>query len=229
MTPKTDLATPEQPSSSIVEGNDGRHPYAEVLWKTTLGKSYYDLLFSEYPRELFPSRCERLALRVISEVDKFPARVAAIQIMSEDIYVTGKMNDDVRSRIQLLDAAVQKDRGEAQRSAVKTVLQHIPYVFLASLPWGSPLIRAEVSGIPKGWANYAVARLHNKPALPYKVQWRSLFSSKVFENYEIGRPATLFFQMVAPFSIIELFLVQDIAGNLTADTSLEAMIMMADF
>lgn len=223
--PAQPIPTQEADQSPTV----ARPPYAELLWKTTLGQAYHELLFADYARELFPNRSERLALRVVSEPAKLAARVAALQIMNEDLYVREKMNDEIRSKIQLLEASIQKDREEAQRSAFKTVLSHIPYVLLASLPWGSPLIRNEITNFPKEWSQYIIARIQRKPAAPPQVQWKALFSKKVFEDYEVSRPASLFFQTVAPFSIIEFFLIQEVAGNLTGEASLEEMIAMADF
>jgi hypothetical protein len=207
-----------------------RPPYVELLWKTTLGQSYNELLFSDYPRELFPSRSERLALRIASDKEKYTARMAAIQIMNEDLYVTQRMNDDIRAKIHLLETAIQSDREDVQKSAVKTVLTHVPFVFLASLPMGSPMVRSEIDRFLKGWSAYALSRMRNKfAAPPAGVKWRALLSTRALENYEIGKPAGLFFQAVAPYSVIELFLVQDVAGDLTGDTSLEKMILMADF
>jgi hypothetical protein len=217
-------------SPEIVPVSVARPPYADVLWKTTLGISYNELLFADYPRELFPSRSERLALRVVSDKEKYAARMAAIQIMNEDLYVTQKMNDEIRAKIHLLETAIQSDREDVQKSALKTVISHIPYVFLVSLPMGSPMVRSEISRFLKGWSGYALSRVRNKIVPPPAgVKWRALFSTKVLENYEIGKPAGLFFQAVAPYSMIEFFLVQDVAGNLTSDTSMEKMILMADF
>ncbi|NJL26145.1 MAG: hypothetical protein HC902_13935, partial [Calothrix sp. SM1_5_4] len=95
-------------------------------------------------------------------------------------------------------------------------MSHIPFIFLASLPWGSPLVRWEVHNVQRGMSNYVASRLRKKTDVrPPEVQWRDLFSTKALENYEIGRPAGLFFQTVAPFSIIEYFILEEGAGDLT--------------
>lgn len=233
--PQPETPTPpapdEQPSPTTPsEEEELRRSYAEILWQTNLGKSYRELLFADYPRELFPHRCQQLALRIVSETKKMAPRLAVIRILNDDLYIVGEMNDDVRAKIQLLEAEIQKDRDEAQVSAIRGVFQQMPFVFLAGLPWGSPLVRSELRNLSKQTSHLAFSHFRRvKTPKPPPVQWRALFSRKALENYEIGKPVQLFFQTAGPFSIIELLLVKDVAGNLIGEVLLAEMIEIADF
>lgn len=228
------ISNPKQPAGPEIvaspnEETDPERRIASVLWMTTLGISYQEFLFTDYPLELFPRRCEQLALRIASDTKKLPPRIAALQMLNEDLYVTGRMNEDVRSRIQLLEAEISKDRQEGQRSAVKTVANHIPFLFLASLPWGSPLIRSEIQNFQKAWSHYVISRAQRiSVPRPPAVKWRQIFSKQALNDYEIGQPMKLFFQTVGPFSVLDLFLVQDVAGNLVGEATIEEIILMAD-
>jgi hypothetical protein len=217
-------------SVTVDEEQETRRRYAEILWKTALGKQYQDYIFGDYPRELFPRRCAQLADRIVSESKKIAARLAAIQLMNEDLYIVHKMTDDIRTKIQLLEAEIGKDREEQKKMAVMSLFQQVPFVFLASLPWGSPLIRTEARNFSRYSSHYLFATALRKPKpAPPGLEWRNISMSRVFEDYEITTPVQVFYKTIGPLSIIELFVVKDVAGNLSGDATLKEMIEMAEF
>lgn len=207
------------PSSPVDHTNRTDRPFraqfADRLWETSLGKLYRAFLLSTIDREEIPIRARQIAERLYSDTDQTVARIKALQILNEDLYVKGKVDEDIVIRISLLEQKMTDGRQKVESSTVKMILGQIPFVFLASLPTGSPLVRSETKKFFRGYGARVVAWVKWVKAPPGPdMQWRRLASKDVFHNYELGKPIETFSRTAIPLTMTEwVYSEQKIGGS----------------
>jgi hypothetical protein len=184
--------------------NPAKAQFAAKLWRTSLGKMYEYYLLAPYNHQDLPELAGRVVEKLLGDPDHTIARVAAVQMMNEDLYVKGRVNENVLARITLLEQEMAKGRRQVETSTAVSILGHIPFVFLAAIPLGSPLVRAEFSNLMKTQGLRIVAWVRRKQAPPAPmVQWRRLASRDFFKDYDVRRPFEAFMKAGIPIAAVE--------------------------
>jgi hypothetical protein len=200
---KPEPAGPE-PESPPRQTPEKRRAFAARLWATSLGRLYQVYLFGSDSREDLPRRAREIVDRVYSDTNQTVAKVTALQALDEDLYVIGKVNDDVLARLFLLEEELTKGRRREEKSILRGIGEQIPFVFLATLPWGSPLLRGEVKNVFQKIGRRGVALIKREAPPPYhSVQWRRLGSREFFEDYEFGKALESFSKTAVPYALVE--------------------------
>jgi len=193
-------ATPEQASSTP----SPRAQFANRIWTTSLGKMYDRFLDSTTDSESLPVLARQIADKILSNADQTIAMIAAIRMMNEDLYVTREADDDVLARISMLDQELAKGRQLIETNTLEMIAGRIPFVFLATIPIGSPLVRAEFKEFIKGHGRRTVAWFKNvsRPPAPV-IHWRRIKSSEFFTDYEIGKPIDDLAKTKIPLALVQ--------------------------
>jgi hypothetical protein len=208
-----DGAAPSPPSKPRVEPRSAtevapaRDEHLAKLWDSMLGHMYHSFLFTER-REEVPEQARKLAEAVYSDLDQLTARLAAMRKLNNDLYLRDELTPEVQSRITMLEEELSADRQEAQKAAVFEILKQVPFVFLAAVPMGSPVVRAELSNFLKGRGVRAVAWFKGRAQPPVApVQWRRM-RRDFLEGYEVGKTWDAFSKTAIPYTLYELFKVE---------------------
>ena len=146
--PTGERVVPKHLRLSTPEEKEAWEKAADSLWQTPLGQLYNEYLFSPTPDHAdLPLWARLLAKRIFQQPNMLNLRVAALQIMLEDLYVREKMTPDASDRVMILNAHIaQKDRLFDQQLRYKAAYVVMPVV-LAAMPFGSRIFRQEASKV----------------------------------------------------------------------------------
>lgn len=182
-----------------------------ALWKTPLGQMFFAYLKDDVAKDQVISRGRQFVTRIFSEGRQVSTRIMALQLLSDDLYARSLMTTDMIQRAFLLEGEISNRRIQGSQETQNGVVYQAAIFFLASLPFGSPLVRAEA----KKGLNAVGERFRNifrrgesvrKPFTDEEhVAFKDLFTLKIFEDYKISHAANFFFATYGPYSMSYFF------------------------
>lgn len=218
-----------------------RKKIMNALWQTPFGQMYLAYLTDDKSKADVVAAAHQIVDRTYGEPNQTVTRIGALHLLTEDIYLSGMMDQDVLSRIILLNGSLTSARVRASQNTPKELAYQAALFFLASLPFGSPVVRRE------GWKLLSIFGRNIKSLMTFKgfsgyptedarLHLSNLFSRDVFKDYEIGKSVSFFFSTFGPFSMVFVFWTdwsQAVTGENVHDTlllrGLDKLIDMANF
>ena len=114
----------------------------ETVWKTPLGEMYAEYLFSPTEDHAdLPLWARMLTDRIFRDPYFIDTRLAAIQVMNDDLYVREQMTLDVNDRITVLTGHFDQERVRMQRDGPRIFFANAGAAILLAIPAGSPAVR----------------------------------------------------------------------------------------
>ncbi len=74
-------------------------------------------------------------------------RIAALQIMVEDLYVTGAFNPEISYRLTVLDGNINQRQVILNTVPIEKLLEKVPYFMILGFLIGSPELGLAVRGV----------------------------------------------------------------------------------
>lgn len=163
---------------------------------------YESYLFHESNPALVPRLSQTLVNRVFGEPYLATTRIVALQLMTEDLYVNGRLSADAAQRVLLLEGAVSERRlSRAEALDQSVVMQAIPFV-LVSLPFGSPAVREQSMNLLRSIAH--ALRLTNRNA---HFDMKRLAPRFIIRGYELTKSFQFFINSYGPYSTVYYFVI----------------------
>jgi hypothetical protein len=183
-----------------------QHRILNALWNTPLGQMYFAFLFDDVDRELVTGRSRQLVNRIFSEGRQVATRIAALQLLTEDLYRRNRMNDETRLRAVLLEDGISRKQMSLSEETRNRVVYQAAMFFLAALPFGSPAVREEAKGLGKSMLR-GTKRIFHRGHLGEAPKRRlgRLVSREVFKDYQVGSAVNFFFSTFGPYSMLYFF------------------------
>lgn len=218
-----------------------RKKIMNALWQTPFGQMYLAYLTDDKSKTDIVAAAHQIVDRTYGEPNQTVTRIGALHLLTEDIYLSGMMDQNVLSRIVLLNGSLTSARVRASQNTPKELAYQAALFFIASLPFGSPIVRRE------GWKLLSIFGRNIKslltvngfsgyPSESARLHLSSLFTRDVFKDYEIGKSVSFFFSTFGPFSMVFVFWTdwsQAVTGENVHDTlllhGLDKLIDMANF
>jgi hypothetical protein len=112
------------------------------VWKTPLGEMYDEYLFSPTEDHAdLPLWARMLTERIFREIHFLNVRLGAIQVMTDDLYVSERMTADVNDRVTILTGHIDQERIRLEQTANTSTLFNASVSLLPALPLGSSYVR----------------------------------------------------------------------------------------
>lgn len=184
-----------------------RKKIANALWQTPLGQMYLTYLTDPIDRMDIVARGNQIVDRVFSDGDQAVKRVAALQILTEDAYVSGYMTEEALDRLAILEGQVSAARLRASRNMPRTLAYQAAIFFVTSLPFGSPIVRREGDKILTLVTRNIRSILGLRGLTGFardeeELRLRRLLTKEVFKRYEFSKAMGFFFGTYGPFSMV---------------------------
>lgn len=184
-----------------------RKKIANALWQTPLGQMYLTYLTDPIDRMNIVARGNQIVDRVFSSSRQAIKRVAALQILTEDAYVSGYMTEDALDRLAILEGQMSAARLRASQYTPRSLAYQAAIFFVSSLPFGSPIVRQEGRKVLTLVARNirSIVRLRGLRGFERheeELALRRLLSKEVFNDYELSKSVSFFFGTFGPFSMV---------------------------
>lgn len=215
-----------------------RHRVVNAIWKTPLGQTLYAFLFDDIKPNEMPALSRQFMRRIFSNGPQVPTRLAALQLLVEDLYVRKRMTDEAVRRILILHGDLYQEDQNSASKVKRTLVIMLVAFFILSLPFGSPIVRQETGKIwdrPKAFFRRVVRRVKEDQKLE-RVTPRRIFTRDVFKDFQISYAVNTFFATFGPVSML-FFLYKDWAigahGQMVHDNGmllgLDALLRVTEF
>jgi hypothetical protein len=169
--------------------------FIQKLWKTPFGSEFHSFLFDAFAGEKFMTRLDHLTDRLFDDPQTALRRISILQLLSEDLYQAGLLNDDAEKRLRLLEGRVSLQRLKKAESPFEMVVLHGAVILVASMPFGSPLFREALRnsfGSVGARLMTLFGRQADHTAPVETISIRRLFSSDFTKDYELRTAMAVF-------------------------------------
>ena len=187
-----------------------RHRVVNAIWKTPLGQTLYAFLFDDIKPKEMPALARQFMRRIFSNGPQVPTRLAALQLLVEDLYVRGRLTDDAVRRVVILHGDLYQEDQNSASKVKRTLVIMLVLFFIMSLPFGSPIVRQETGKIwdrPKAFFRRVIRRVKEDQKLERVTPLR-IFKRDVFKDFQISYAVNTFFATFGPVSML-FFLYKD--------------------
>ena len=192
--PPGQILTPREAAGS--DSLEQRAGVTQLVWGTELGRMYSEYLFGTSTPEENLRNVHRIVDRLFASPFLSMNRVSGIQLMTEDVYNTGRVDPVVNDRIGLLLLNISLKRHALEVEAARQINWQLPALALFGFFSGSKLVRVQAGTFAKyartnlRWLllrrgrDEALASRAAVRALKYKdlLSW-----GKLRENYSAGK------------------------------------------
>lgn len=134
----------------LQDEQEGRRRLQARLWSTPLGQMFRRYVFTEATPLDTTTASHRLVNRIFSSVTLTLSRLSALQLMTEDLYEQGVVNDVIHRRISQLQSAIDLKRHSVQAASTSNLFTYVPLFLVIGAAGGSPEIQAQITALAKG-------------------------------------------------------------------------------
>jgi hypothetical protein len=211
-----DLSVPFTRRPGTPKDEEVRKRIVNAVWNTPLGQTLMAFLYDHIDPVELPSRARQFNRLIFADGAQISTRLAAMQLLSEDLYVHERLDHDVLTRLMLLQTNLAQEAINGQNKTKNAVVQLCMLFFILSLPFGSPVVRDETM---KMWSRPAkffkrILRLVKEDQKLKGIELHRLFQRDVFKGYEISAAVNIFFASFGPISML-FFLYKEWSDGLT--------------
>jgi hypothetical protein len=190
-----------------------RRHIVDAIWATPLGQMYLEYVFKPLSQDEIPYLSRQLADRAFQEPRLVVTRIAALQLLTEDLYAHGKLHGDASARVLLLEGEFSKRRLRRDQLLDSSVVFQAAGFLLFSLPFGSPMVRKESANVGR----FVAARLKTAAGvkskrtyeeLRAKINLGRLASWDVLRGYKVSKAVNVFFNTYGSYTVVYFFIFQ---------------------
>lgn len=173
-----------------------------ALWNTPLGQMFYAYIFDPIDPLIIRARSHEFTERILSAPSQLATRLSVLHYLVADLYVRKRLTEDVIRRLAILESDIYQESQQKAADEKDVAIYYATTFILASLPFGSRLVRQEARRILSKLGNMGKRVMGKEIEASEDFQIRKLFSREVFKDYDPSIAASVFFSTFGPFSMI---------------------------
>lgn len=194
----------------VMRGQQERQRLISQLWDTSLGRMFYSYVKDDVSGQEAAARSHYITNVIYRQPELVFVRVAAIQLLTENLYSREQLEHDELARIVMLQNDIWARRISSQRSPAKTIAIQAVVVLVAMLPFGSPIFRKGTKNVYLRLKHSLGAALRRKKDVYRQkniqaVPLGEVFSREFFKDYELTKAFKTFLDYFGPYSLAFFF------------------------
>jgi hypothetical protein len=184
----------------------------QQIWKSSLGHLFREYVSEQETTAQVLNLSSVITERVFSVAGEETIRIAAVQIMVEDLYAMGKINSEVSHRLRVLDGNINQRQIILNTVPVEKLLSDTPYFFLIGFLAGSRelgiqsrnLLEALRASAARVWSTKRLREF--LPVESEGLDWRRVVGPAFFEGYRPMHAVHGFVNVFGPYSFAYIYL-----------------------
>lgn len=215
-TPAPQETTGDFPDFGIPFTHEQMEEYRQVkeqIWASPLGRLLRDYVSSDIDRAQVGRLSSSITERVFSFPDQELIRIAALQVLIEDLYERGEFTPELSYRITILWGNVHQRQFMLNTISTSNLIKQVPIFAVFGFFTGSRLFMTQLRGLSTEIAQAVstLMKLHsfeNFAVVGRSLNIRSLLSRKFFARYNLAHSVGGFFDTFGPYSFVYIYYYQ---------------------